>query len=594
MEGLHKYYRENILGPIQAVLESAPKYREKIERCKELELDVDAFARKFHDAQETLKKKVGDEKQCEKWKRTCRSRENKLRQARFEMSEEKESFYDDLSALEVKYLGLVKTHLIRTLSLEMCKNQETQELLRGLTIGVPEAGSEVLLMAAYCSKIWRSEASRNSATQNLSTPLRAHSSDSTATPTPSLDDISCSLVAEQWHESNGSLATPFGEPVAVSPVPTDPSSSPRHFTVHDSFEIAMNRARSTDRTCRTLEPTRTYEQDREKKTSTATKKNEKEAPALPKRQRVDIFTPETRGKGARMGMRLSNSEASCVSRLSGDSADSSGGDSATAKKRGGKPQRVSGSDRSGSSSSSSSTTSVMRNRGPPPPPPPMTRASMKKRTPGTPDRRAHRRQSGRGRNNSVNRRSGKRVSERSPRDSVGSDLISFESPPTSVSSRRRSKRVSSHSNDSNADDLAGLFDASLTTAATMTTTTTSNSASDGELTPEDSDFDEEEEKAPPTRAHTPDRVASASHSASSSNVKEIYVNESVRVRLDESRRKGMFVWDHLSKLWFNRKTNFFFDPKSKLYSKRPGGPFYKFDKATRKLVLCAVTTGKPP
>ena len=57
--------------------------------------------------------------------------------------------------------------------------------------------------------------------------------------------------------------------------------------------------------------------------------------------------------------------------------------------------------------------------------------------------------------------------------------------------------------------------------------------------------------------------------------------------LDPSRRKGNFVFDRRSRLWYNGKTKFYYQPKKKLYARRPEGPWLRLVVADGKKLVPA-------
>jgi len=566
MEAFQKYYRENLLQPIQTILEAVPQFEKQIKDCRKLQLDVDAFSRKFQEAQETLKKKHGDERQEEKWREVCRTREEKLRAARGRMIEAKEKLYNDIDALEASFLTFIKTHLVRTLSIETCQHEQSQDLLRNLTLIVPESGSELLLMAALCSKVIRSMNVRGDKTSSASlggTPLKITSS-------PSLDDISCSLVAEQWHESNGSVAVPFGLPVSMSPLSLSSASSPRFFAVGDSFDEAMQATKVGTRT--SFRPANEITNANDSRTE-----GNRTPPKLPERKRVDIFENIDSSKkqtGRRKGLRLSDSDAEIISRLSGGNSTASDE----------KSKRVSNS------------------RGPPPPPPMLPSKVAKLSRPGsnesTPPNVAPHREA----DDSTNIASFPSFSDFvvDGDDSIGnagatkngvstSNQILGVPPSASrsrrIQSRHQKKRISHLAKGTDVQELVDIFAAASSPPSSGPDETLPAEASDGELTPEDSDLSDEDHRATRTTDESTEK-AHDTPATPNSKVPETTVNAGVRVRLDETKTKGKFVWDLNSNLWFNTQTQFFFDPKTKLYSKKPGGPFYKYNKAEKRLLPC--------
>ena len=77
-------------------------------------------------------------------------------------------------------------------------------------------------------------------------------------PTPSLDDISRHLVAEQWRAgSNGSVAVPFGLPIARKRNENEDEEEDdaiplqsKSFTTIDDFDNVMKSQRSADASVR--------------------------------------------------------------------------------------------------------------------------------------------------------------------------------------------------------------------------------------------------------------------------------------------------------------------------------------------------------
>jgi len=53
--------------------------------------------------------------------------------------------------------------------------------------------------------------------------------------------------------------------------------------------------------------------------------------------------------------------------------------------------------------------------------------------------------------------------------------------------------------------------------------------------------------------------------------------------LDHSKRKGNFIFDRKTSLWWNPKTKYLFDQKKKMYT-RDSKTWYRYDRATKKLV----------
>ena len=56
-------------------------------------------------------------------------------------------------------------------------------------------------------------------------------------------------------------------------------------------------------------------------------------------------------------------------------------------------------------------------------------------------------------------------------------------------------------------------------------------------------------------------------------------------KLQPHVRRGKFIFDAASKLWYNPNSKLFFNEKTKQYSKEPGGPFYVYNESTKKLQL---------
>ena len=55
----------------------------------------------------------------------------------------------------------------------------------------------------------------------------------------------------------------------------------------------------------------------------------------------------------------------------------------------------------------------------------------------------------------------------------------------------------------------------------------------------------------------------------------------VRVALDRTKQRGHFVWDYNSKMWFNTRTKYFYDDRTKRYSRSPDGKFYTAEQIQR-------------
>ena len=56
-----------------------------------------------------------------------------------------------------------------------------------------------------------------------------------------------------------------------------------------------------------------------------------------------------------------------------------------------------------------------------------------------------------------------------------------------------------------------------------------------------------------------------------------------RLDLDQSKRKGNFIWDRSTSLWWNPKTKYLFDQKKKLYT-RDTKTWFQYDRTLKKLV----------
>ena len=56
-----------------------------------------------------------------------------------------------------------------------------------------------------------------------------------------------------------------------------------------------------------------------------------------------------------------------------------------------------------------------------------------------------------------------------------------------------------------------------------------------------------------------------------------------KLDLDQSKRKGNFIWDRNTSLWWNPKTKYLFDQKKKLYT-RDNKTWFRYDRSSKKLV----------
>ena len=57
------------------------------------------------------------------------------------------------------------------------------------------------------------------------------------------------------------------------------------------------------------------------------------------------------------------------------------------------------------------------------------------------------------------------------------------------------------------------------------------------------------------------------------------------LKLQPQKRRGKFIFDAASKLWYNTNSKLFFNEKTKQYSKAPNGPFYMYNESSKKLQL---------
>ena len=278
-------------------------------------------------------------------------------------------------------------------------------------------------------------------------------------PSPSLDDISRHLVAEQWRAgSNGSVAVPFGLPIARKRSEKEEEDAiplqSKSFTTIDDFENVMKSQRSADASVRQRSDER-----RRKQTKSRT------PPKLPARRDERAPTPR------RGGVRLSERDAKTLARLSDES-------STNEKKK--------------------------NSRGAPPPIPDVKKTK----------------------NEEIDLMSGL------------FDNVSSSESTTKVSKTNDAIRITSLKYPSDEED----------------------EEDDGMLTPEDSDIEEEEEQ-------------------------EVEITqEGIRIRLNHEKKKGKYVYDSISGLWYNINTKYFFNEKTKVYCKNPtDGPFFRYNREIKKL-----------
>jgi hypothetical protein len=175
------------------------------------------------------------------------------------------------------------------------------------------------------------------------------------------------------------------------------------------------------------------------------------------------------------------------------------------------------------------------------------------------------------------RRGGVRLSERDAK------TLARLSDESSVNEKKKKKKNSSRgapppipavkkTKNEEVDLMAGLFD---TVSESTTKVSKTNDAmritslqypsreeDDGMLTPEDSDIEEDEEE------------------------QEFEVTEEgIRIRLNHEKKKGKYVYDSISGLWYNINTKYFFNEKTKVYCKNPtDGPFFRYNREMKKLV----------
>ena len=461
IEGFCVYYKQRVLRPIQDILEQGPKIEEKIKRCRALQIDVDAYSRKAQDARDALDKVSRDDtKRRFKFEETIRSKDKKLKDARAVMNEAKQEFYDDLSEIEMSFPKRMREQLVANLSLQVCMYEQCRDLLQPLTVHVPESGSELLLMSSFCSEKVN-EFSRDSKRRRVSESVRS------AIPTPSLDDISRHLVAEQWRAgSNGSVAVPFGLPISRKKNEEEealPIQS-KMFTTIDDFENVMKSQRNADASVRQ----RSKERIRSKS---------RIPPALPTRGNTNRVPTPKRG-----GVRLNSSDAKTLARLSDET------------NRGKKNRERSSS----------------RRRGAPPPIPEIKKDKDDLLT---------------------------GLFDTDPRGDTGND--------TTRNNSDGGKRITSLKYSSDEEE-------------------------EGLLTPEDSDTDHEEEEE--------------KKEGEEKNVQTTTTVDGIRICLNHEKRKGKYVYDSISCLWYNTKTKYFFNEKTKVYCKNPtDGPFYRYNRELKKL-----------
>lgn len=468
MEGFCAYYKQRVLRPIQIILEQGPKIEEKIKRCRELQLDVDAYARKAQDARDALDKiSKDDSRRRSKAEDLIRNRDKKLKGARAVMNEAKQEFYDDLSEIEMAFPKRMREQLVANLSLQVCMYEHSRDLLQPLTAHVPESGSELLLMSSFCSD-GLNAFSRDAKRRRVSDSVRS------VIPTPSLDDISRHLVAEQWREG-GSVAVPFGLPVArESKKEGDVVMESKSFTTLDDFDNVMQSQRNKDTTTNHVVKHRTVTT------------SSRPPPKLPARDREP--TPR-RNRG---GMRLNDNDAKTLARLS----DETNRNNSIEDK---KQMRKS-------------------NRGPPPPLPPV-----------------------RGKNS---------VEKKSDEDPF-SNMFGSESTTTTNTNASGNRTSLNFPSDEEDDDL---------------------------LTPEDSDIEEEEEEEEEN-----EKKQEKDEEEKEEEDFDI-TEEGIRIRLNHEKRKGKYVFDSISSLWYNTKTKYFFNENTKLYCKNPtDGPYFRYNREQKKL-----------
>ncbi len=85
----------------------------------------------------------------------------------------------------------------------------------------------------------------------------------------------------------------------------------------------------------------------------------------------------------------------------------------------------------------------------------------------------------------------------------------------------------------------------------------------------------------PNPNHVTQTAAAAGNQQQQPGPAEVVKN----LQLQMQKRRGKFIFDAASQLWYNPSSKLFFNEKTKHYSKQPNGPFYMYNETSKKLQL---------